>query len=164
MSKLFPDTQINLIHGRVQESGNSVLPGAKKNTPQRWIKVDDVVYTNLDDGLYQARYGDTVIIAFDSSNHVVGYYNKSSLTGSSASQTGVIGAVALMLILTAIGYYGGVWNFIWKGFDIWWLTIFVIFCFGMYALVWTPIFAFKESKREKSAHQMIEKFLNEDNS
>lgn len=162
MAKLFPDTLIKVTNGKVQESGNSVLENSTKRTPQRWIRVNDVVYTNLDDGLYQARYGDDVVLAYDSSNHIVGYYNKSSLTGSSASTTGVIGAVALMLILTAIGYYGGIWNFIWKGFDIWWLTIFVIFFFSLYAVVWTPIFAYKEYKREKLAHQLILDFLKEE--
>ncbi|MEZ4799460.1 MAG: hypothetical protein R2809_06725 [Flavobacteriales bacterium] len=160
MAKLFPDVNIDVVRGKVQESGNSVLPESGKSTPQRWIKVNDNVYVGLDDGLYHARYGDDVIIAFDSSSHVVGYHNLTSLSGSSPSNTGVIGAIALMIILTAVLYYGGIWNYIWKGFDIWWLTIGLIFIYSLYAVLWTPIFAFREFQREQLAHKKINQMMN----
>jgi hypothetical protein len=155
MSKLFPDTNIQLVSGVIQESGTSVVEGHKNQNPQRWIKVENKVFVGLDDGLYHAQYGQKVDIAYDSNHKVVGYWNHALNTGSETSKSGMIGAVALALILTAIGYYGGVWNFIWKGINEWWLTIFIIFIFSLYAIVWTPIFAYKESKRERLAHELL---------
>lgn len=153
--KLFPDTHLKLVRGIIQESGNSPLPGSEQTRPVRWLKVNEEIFTGLDDGLYHSSYGQEVAIVVDRDKKVVAYKNLSNGTKSEASSSGVIGSIAMVIILTAIAYYGGIWNFIWKGISEWWLTIFIIFCFSLYAVVWTPIFAFRESKREQEGHRML---------
>jgi hypothetical protein len=155
ISKLFPDTQLNKMSGDVQESGTSPLAGISER-PIRWIKVNNVIFTGLDDGLYHTQYGQRVTLVHDTSHKVVAYWNEATNTGSDASKSSVVGAIAMVVMLTAIAYYGGIWNFIWKGISEWWLTIFIIFCFSLYALVWTPIFAFRELKRQNEGHKMLE--------
>ncbi len=154
--KLFPDTKLSTTKGVIQESGNSPLPDSQQLRPVRWLKVNNKYFTNLDDGLYHSAYGEEVALVYDRDGKVVAYKNLTRGTSSEASSSGVIGSIAMVLILTAIGYYGGVWNFIWKGISEWWLTIFIIFCFSLYAIVWTPIFAYRESFREREGHKMLE--------
>ena len=55
-SKIFPDTNLTLISGIVQESGTSVVRGYESKGSQRWIKVGGQIFTGLDDGLYHAQY------------------------------------------------------------------------------------------------------------
>lgn len=156
LSRLFPDTQVETVSGAVQESGTSPVDGVSER-PVRWIRVGDKVFTGLDDGLYHTPYDQHVDIAFDRSHRVVAYWNRTTQTGSNKSTSSVIGAVALVIILTAVAYYGGIWNFIWKGISEWWLTIFIIFCFCLYALVWTPVFAFREMKRQSTGYTLLER-------
>jgi hypothetical protein len=157
INKLFPDTNLAVVRGEVQESGTTPLTGVS-DKPVRWIKINGVTFTGLDDGLYHAQYGQKVSLVHDTSNKVVAYWNESSGSGSEVNKSSVIGAIAMVIILTAIAYYGGIWNFIWKGISEWWLTIFIIFCFSLYAIVWTPIFAFRELKRQNEGHRMIAEF------
>lgn len=153
--RLFPDTELTKVSGHVEESGTSPLPGSNDNKPHRWIKVNGQVFSGLDDGLYHAQYENQIVLVHDTSNKVVAYWNKTTQSGSEISNSSVVGAIAMALILTAIAYYGGIWNFIWKGIDEWWLTIGIIFLFSLYAVVWTSIFCFKELKRERVAHEML---------
>lgn len=155
LNKLFPDTNINVVSGVVEESGTTPLDGVS-DRPVRWIKVNGLVFTGLDDGLYHTPYEQKVDIAYDGEMKVVAYWNNTTQTGSSMSNSSVIGSIALVIILTAIAYYGGIWNFIWKGISEWWLTISIIFLFCLYALVWTPIFAFREIKRQKTGYALLE--------
>ena len=145
-----------MVSGVVEESGTSVVPGYESKGSQRWIKVAGQIFTGLDDGLYHAQYDNKIDLVHDSSNKVVGYWNHTSNSGSQASNSSVVGAIAMSIILIAIAYYGGIWNFIWKGIDEWWLTIGIIFLFSLYALFWTSIFCVKESKRERNAHALLE--------
>ncbi len=154
INKLFPDTDLSILRGEVQESGTTPLAGIS-DKPVRWIKINGIVLTGLDDGLYHSQYGQKISVVHDTSNKVVAYWNESSGSGSEVNKSSVIGAIAMVLILTAIAYYGGIWNFIWKGISEWWLTIFIIFCFSLYAIVWTPIFAYRELKRQNEGHQML---------
>lgn len=154
LAKLFPDTNISVTSGVVQESGTSPIAGVSER-PIRWVKINDLVFTGLDDGLYHTPYEQLVDVAYDSDLKVVAYWNRTTQTGSNKSSSSVIGAIALVLILTAIAYYGGIWNFIWKGISEWWLTIFIIFCFSLYAIVWTPIFAVKEMKRQNIGYELL---------
>jgi hypothetical protein len=155
-SRIFPDTNLRLISGIVEESGTSVVPGYESKGSQRWIKVAGEIFTGLDDGLYHAQYENKIDLVHDTSNKVVGYWNYTTGSGSQASNSSVVGAIAMSVILIAIAYYGGIWNFIWKGINEWWVTIGIIFFFSLYALVWTSIFCVKEYKRERNAHQMLE--------
>ena len=113
-SKIFPDTNLTLVSGVVEESGTSVVPGYESKGSQRWIKVAGQIFTGLDDGLYHAQYENKIDLVHDTSNKVVGYWNHTSNSGSQASNSSVVGAIAMSVILIAIAYYGGIWNFIWN--------------------------------------------------
>lgn len=156
LNKLFPDTEIQTISGMVEESGTTPIAGVS-DRPVRWIKVNGKVFTGLDDGLYHTPYEQKVDIAYDGDMKVVAYWNQTTQSGSNVSNSSVIGAIALVLIFTAIAYYGGIWNFIWKGISEWWLTIGIIFIFSLYAVVWTPVFVYKEMKRQRVGHELLSK-------
>lgn len=153
--RLFPDTDIKLTVGEVQESGTGHTTAEGKFTRERWVKVNGIVFIGADENLYQSSYGHHVAIAYDDKHRVIGYWNRNSGMSSEPSKSSVIGSFALMVLLTAVAYFGGIWNFIWKGFDIWWLTIIIITFYSLYALVWTPMYAMKEWQRETRAQKLI---------
>jgi len=156
-SKWFPDPTIVITEGAMQEGGTSIIDGQEKGGPQRWVKVNNIVFTRVDDGLYHTRYGDVVRIAHDSENRMIGYNNLTTDAGSKPSMSAVRGVIAFMFILSGALYLLGAWNFIWKSIHEWWITVAIIAVYSMYALVWTPMYAVKEWKRQQNAHDLLKK-------
>ena len=156
--RFFPDTDLHLVSGTVQESGTGATLANGKYSRERWIKVNEEILIGADETLYQSAYGQLVHVAADTSGRVIAYVNATTGMSSQPSQSSAIGAIAAVILLTAIAYFGGIWNFIWKGFDIWWLTILIITLFSLYAVLWTPIFVYKEMYREKHGHQLVASF------
>lgn len=153
--RLFPHPEVIIHRGAVEESGTGFTFANGKHTRERWIKINGVTLVGADETLYQSAYGHEVIVAADPFQRVIGYHNIATGMTSQVSNTSAIGAIALAVLLTAVAYFGGIWNFIWKGFDIWWLTIAIITFFSLYALVWTPMFVTKELARQNKAHRLI---------
>lgn len=153
--RFFPDTELLLHSGAIEESGTGHTLANGKHTRERWVKVNGQVLFGADEQLYQASYGNEVDIAADATGRVIAYRNKTTGVGSEPSNTSAIGAIALVVILTAVAYFGGIWNFIWKGFDIWWLTVLIITAFSIYAVLWTPIYVTKELGRQRRGHSMV---------
>lgn len=156
MSKWFPDPQISIAKGKLQEGGTTTLAGQEKHGPQRWVRMNDQWFTRVDDGLYHARYGDEVLIAHDSANRMIGYRNITTGAQSKPNLAAVRGVLALMVILSGALYLLGVWNLIWKSGWEWWVTISIIFLYSLYALLWTPMYAMKEYRRQKDAHTRLQ--------
>ncbi len=152
---IFPDQNISVTSGVIEDSGTSIIDGAENKGPQRWVRVNGKVITRLDDGLYHAKKDDKVQVVHDSSLHLVAYRNETSGQGSKPSYSAVIGVLALMIILSGILYLGGVWNLIWKSGWNWWITVAVIFIYSLYAILWTFLYAFRVWKLQNRAHEMI---------
>jgi hypothetical protein len=153
--KLFPHPTVEVTRGKIEESGSGhTLPNGK-HTRERWVQINGRIFIGADETLYQASYGDDVSVASDIFGRVLGYKNHTSGMHSEASSTSAVGAIALAVLLATVAYLGGIWNFIWKGFDIWWLTIIIITFFSLYALVWTPMYVTKELRRQKLAHEKL---------
>jgi hypothetical protein len=153
--RLFPDSDLLLIEGSVEESGTGTTMENGKYTRERWVKINGRIFFGADEALYQSSYGHRLQLVCQSSGRIVAYKNNDTQIASAPSANGVRGVIALAILLTAVGYFGGIWNFIWKGFDIWWLTIIIITFFSLYALVWTPVYAYRLWSLEKRAHSML---------
>jgi hypothetical protein len=167
--KWFPDTELKLTRGLLQEGGTSTIDGQEKKGPQRWVKVNGIVFLGMDDGLYHTRYDQEVSVVYDQSNKVVGYWNHTSDVGTQPSKTAIIGAIALSVMVSAALFLLGVWNFVWKyppfvvlnesGEKVgerWWLTVIVVGLYSMWAVVWTAGFVKYEKQRQRQAHLLLE--------
>ena len=166
--ELFPSTDLILTKGPLQQGGTSVIDGQEKKGPQRWVKLNDVIFVGMNDGLYHTRYNEEVSIVHDGQNKVVGYWNHSSNEGTRPNKSAVVGVISLSFLISAALFLLGVWNFVWKyepfivkdanGVVVqerWWLTVIVVFVYSLWAVFWTAGFAFYEWKRQKLAHQML---------
>ncbi|MCC6600671.1 MAG: hypothetical protein IT223_08335 [Crocinitomicaceae bacterium] len=155
LKSIFPDQHLAVTSGIIEESGTSIIDGAESKGPQRWVRVNGKLITRLEDGLYHSQKNDKVKIVHDTQFHAVAFRNETSGSGSSPSYSAIFGVLALMVILSAALYLGGVWNYIWKSGWNWWFTVLAIFLYSLYAIVWTFIYAYREWKRQAKAHQMI---------
>jgi hypothetical protein len=165
---LFPDTDLVLTKGPLQEGGTSVIPGQEKKGPQRWVKLNDLIFVGMNDGLYHTRYDSVVSVVHDKRNRVVGYWNHSANEGTQPNKSGVIGVIALSVLVSAALFLSGVWNFIWKHepflvldkngevvADRWWLTMVIVLLYALWAVFWTFGYAHYEWKRQKLAHECL---------
>jgi hypothetical protein len=166
---LFPSTNLVITRGPLQEGGTSVIAAEEKKGPQRWVKLNDIIFVGMNDGLYHTRYNEDVSIVHDERNRVVGYWNHSSSEGTRPNKSAVIGAVALSFLVSAALFLLGVWNFIWKYepflvkneqgqiiSERWWLTVIVILLYSSWAVFWTYGFAYYEWKRQQLAHAILD--------
>ena len=166
--ELFPSTDLKITRGPLQQGGTSIIDGQEKKGPQRWVKLNDIIFVGMNDGLYHTRYNEEVSIVHDMQNKVVGYWNHSSNEGTRPNKSAVVGAISLSFLISAALFLLGVWNFVWKyepfivkdtnGTVVqerWWLTVIVVFVYSLWAAFWTAGFAFYESKRQKMAHRML---------
>jgi hypothetical protein len=48
---LFHSTNLVLTRGPLQQGGTSVIDGEEKKGPQRWVKLNDVIFVGMNDGL-----------------------------------------------------------------------------------------------------------------
>jgi hypothetical protein len=165
---LFPDTDLIITHGPLQEGGTSVIEGQERKGPQRWVKLNDILFVGMNDGLYHTRYNELVSVVHDKNNKVVGYWNHTSKEGTQPNKSGVIGAVALSFLVSAALFLMGAWNFVWKYepflvkdndgnviHERWWLTISVVLIYSLWSVFWTYGFACYEWQRQKIAHQLL---------
>lgn len=154
---LFPDSRMEVTAGIIDDSGTGYVEGSENGTPQRWVEIKSIKYTRIPDGLYHARKGEEVRLVHNPNGEVVAYKNVSNGTHSTPSYSGIIGVLSLALILSAILYLMGVWNLIWKSGWNWWITIAIIFIYCLYAVLWTSLFVMKEWRRQKRAHELLNK-------
>ena len=165
---MFPDTDLIITHGPLQEGGTSVIEGQERKGPQRWVKLNDILFVGMNDGLYHTRYNELVSVVHDKNNKVVGYWNHTSKEGTQPNKSGVIGAVALSFLVSAALFLMGAWNFVWKYepflvkdndgnviHERWWLTIIVVLIYSLWSVFWTYGFAYYEWQRQKIAHQLL---------
>jgi hypothetical protein len=110
---LFPSTNLVLTRGPLQQGGTSVIDGEEKKGPQRWVKLNDVIFVGMNDGLYHTRYHEDVSIVHDEDNRVVGYWNHSSSEGTRPNKSAVIGAVALSFLVSAAWVLLGSMSLFW---------------------------------------------------
>lgn len=165
---LFPDTDLLVTKGPLQEGGTSVIAGQEKKGPQRWVKLNDFIFVGMNDGLYHTRYNEIVSVVHDKKNRVVGYWNHTANEGTQPNRSGVIGAIALSILVSAGLFLAGAWNFIWKhepflvvdnsGVVIaerWWLTMIIVIIYSLWSVFWTFGYAHYEWRRQKIAHELL---------
>ncbi|MFM7769217.1 MAG: hypothetical protein ACKO8Q_01520 [Bacteroidota bacterium] len=160
--KLFPNNELISIEGKIAKSGTSLVQGRENEGVQRWVQINEVIITRVNDGLYHSQWGDTARVVCDGNNNMIAYWNDTKDSGSGANYYSVIGAIALDIFFILFSMYGpfDIWNFIWKNewfVQHWWYTVFVIALYGLYGFLWTPIFVFLEIKRQKLAQRMLDK-------
>jgi hypothetical protein len=107
-------------------------------------------------------------VVHDKKNRVVGYWNHTANEGTQPNKSGVIGAIALSVLVSAALFLSGVWNFIWKyepfvvldnnGAIIgerWWLTMVIVVLYSLWAVFWTFGYAYYERQRQQIAHEWL---------
>jgi hypothetical protein len=156
--KLFPNRDLRIIEGKLEESGTSHLDGREKEGAQRWVRVNGQIITRVSDGLYHAQWDDTMAVVCDKNGYMVGYWNFTKESGSEPNYSAAIGASSLVAIIVIASMLSPVWNYMWKGEvfkDRWWLTATIISIFGLYGFIWTPIYSVIQVQRERAAHVLL---------